>query len=516
MQISFDGQILAADTETRTIKGLVVPIAKVGNTSAGPVRFEFGAFGKIDPSQIVLNMEHDRTRPLGRGIAGSEEVTPAGVSMAFKIAPTSAGNDALVEASEGLRPAFSIEAAVNEYTIQRGVMVVSAANLEAVAHVTNPAFKDAQIASVAATEADDELDPETTEAEQAAEDEPQEIIVETENTAPAADEVTASAVVQAAAPVAFTKPRSPIVDGISYLDHSIKAAMGDDDSKMYVRAADDDTSTNTGLTLPQHLNEFVTNTISDRPAINAVRRESLVSSGMSFTIPKLGTAPTVADTDENASPSETGMTSDYLTVTVNKFAGRNDVSWELLDRSSPEFLSLLLSQMNDAYAKATDEALLAQFVAQGTQATATAASAVGFTSFIGTESAALYKNTKKKARNVVANTAVWGGLMGAVDGSNRPLFTAYNVQNAPGALNPGAAEGNVQGLSLYVDPYITATTWIDDSAFIIAPDCVSVYESPTTRLQVNLIETGQVRISLYGYMAIAVKQADGIRRFNLT
>ncbi len=515
MQISFDGQILAADTETRTIKGLVVPFAKVGNTSAGPVRFEFGAFGEIDASQIVLNMEHDRTRPLGRGIAGSEEITPAGVSMAFKIAPTSAGNDALVEASEGLRPAFSIEAAVNEYTIQRGVMVVSAANLEAVAHVTNPAFKDAQIATVAATEADDEIAPETTEAEQAAEDEPQELIVETENTAPAADEVTASAVVQAAAPVAFTKPRSPIVDGISYLDHSIKAAMGNDDSKMYVRAADDDTSTNTGLTLPSHLNEFVTNTISDRPAINAVRRESLVSSGMSFTIPKLGTAPTVADTDENASPSETGMTSDYLTISINKYAGRNDVSWELLDRSSPEFLSLLLTQMNDAYAKATDEALLAQFVAQGTASTGVAATAVGFTSFIGTESAALYQATKKKARNVVANTAVWGGLMGAVDGSNRPLYTAYNVQNAPGALTPGAAEGNVQGLSLYVDPYITATTWADDSAFIIAPDCVSVYESPTTRLQVNLLETGQVRIALYGYMAIAVKQADGIRRLNI-
>jgi len=514
MQISFDGQILAADTESRTIKGLVVPFAKVGNTSAGPVRFNFGAFGEIDASQIVLNMEHDRTRPLGRGIAGSEEITPAGVSMAFKIAPTGAGNDALVEASEGLRPAFSIEAKVNEYSIERGVMVVSSALLEAVAHVTNPAFKDAQIAQVAACDPMDEIAPQTTEAEIPAEDEPQETTVD-EVTTPVADEVTAAAVVQAAAPVAFTKPRSPIVDGISYLDHSIKAAMGDDDSKMYIRAADDDTSTNTGLTLPQHLNEFVTNTISDRPAINAVRRESLVSSGMSFTIPKLGTAPTVADTDENQSPSETGMTSDYLTVTVNKFAGRNDVSWELLDRSSPEFLSLLLSQMNDAYAKATDQALLAQFVAQGTASTGVAATAVGFTSYVGTESAAVYKQTAKKARNVVANTAVWGGLMGAVDGSNRPLYTAYNVQNAPGALAPGAAEGNIQGLSLYVDPYITATTWADDSAFIIAPDCVSVYESPTTRLQVNLIETGQVRISLYGYMAIAVKQADGIRRLNI-
>jgi len=198
MLLNFEGQVLAANVETRTIKGLVVPFSKVGNTSAGPVRFQFGAFGEIDESKVVLNMEHDRTRPLGRGIAGSQEITPAGISMAFKIAPTGAGNDALVEASEGLRPAFSIEAKVNEYTIEKGVMVVASANLEAVAHVTNPAFKDAQILEVAATEET----PETTEAEIPAEDEPQENTVEKETTAPVADEVTAAAVVIAAAPVA--------------------------------------------------------------------------------------------------------------------------------------------------------------------------------------------------------------------------------------------------------------------------------------------------------------------------
>ena len=104
MQLSFEGQVLAANVETRTIRGMVVPFSRVGNTSAGPVRFEFGAFGDIDPSQIILNSEHDRTRPLGRGVAESLEVTPAGISMAFKIAPTNAGNDALVEAAEGLRP----------------------------------------------------------------------------------------------------------------------------------------------------------------------------------------------------------------------------------------------------------------------------------------------------------------------------------------------------------------------------------------------------------------------------
>jgi hypothetical protein len=84
MLLNYEGQVLAANIDTRTIKGLVVPFSKVGNTSAGPVRFEFGAFDDIDESQVVLNMEHDRTRPLGRGIAGSQEITPAGISMAFK------------------------------------------------------------------------------------------------------------------------------------------------------------------------------------------------------------------------------------------------------------------------------------------------------------------------------------------------------------------------------------------------------------------------------------------------
>jgi len=62
---------------------------------------------------------------------------------------------------------------------------------------------------------------------------------------------------------------------------------------------------------------------------------------MSFTVPRLYTiprnselAPTVADTDEGAAPSETGMTSTYDTVSINKFAGLNRISLELIDRSS--------------------------------------------------------------------------------------------------------------------------------------------------------------------------------------
>jgi HK97 family phage major capsid protein len=338
-----------------------------------------------------------------------------------------------------------------------------------------------------------------------------------EITNPVAEEVTAAAVVQAAAPVvAYTKPRSPIVDGVSYLEHSIKAAAGNDQSRVYVMAADDDTSTNTGLTLPSHMTEFVTNTIGDRPAIDAVSRQPLVSSGMSFTVPKLGTAPTVAATSEGSSPSETGMTSDYLTGTVVKYAGRNDVSWELIDRSTPEFYRELMIQMQNAYAKATDDAVLDALVAGGTAGSTQAGTAAGFIAFAGKESAAAFAGSKKKARNVVINTDWWGTLLGAVDSTGRPLFTASNAQNNPGVQSAGSIEGNIMGLNTYVDPYVAASGLVDDSAFIIAPEAVTWYEAPVTRLQVQLIETGQVRIGLYGYGCALVKQGDGVRRFNLT
>jgi len=510
MQINFDGQVLAADTETRTIKGLVVPFAKVGNTSAGPVRFEFGAFGDIDASQIVLNMEHDRTRPLGRGIAGSEEVTPAGVSMAFKIAPTGAGNDALVEASEGLRPAFSIEAKVNEYTIEKGVMVVASADLEAVAHVTNPAFKDAQILDVAATEET----PETTEAETPAEENPQEITVE-ETTAPVADEVTASAVVTAAAPVAYVKPRSPINSQASYLEHSIKAKMGSHDSAQYVMAADDSFSTNPAFTPVQYVNTVIDNSIGSRPAIDAIGSRAITASGMVISHPKITTNGTVADTNEGAGPSETGIVSSYVNLDVNKFAGMQRYSVELLERSSPDFFQAMVDNMTRAYNKATDAAVIAALTAGGTQATAQDADSDGIIGFVSSQAPAAYLATGELPSAYIAGTGQWSLLMGATDTTGRPIYNAYNPQNNGGVAGPQSLRGNVLGLDLYVDPNAVSTV-IDESAFIVTPSAVAIYESPILRMSTNVVTSGEIETALYGYLAVGVLTAGGVRRFNLT
>jgi HK97 family phage major capsid protein len=514
MQLNFEGQVLAASVETRTIRGLVVPFGVSGNTSAGPVRFEFGAFGDIDPSQIILNSEHDRTRPIGRGIGDSLEVSPAGISMAFKIAPTNAGDDALVEAAEGLRPAFSIEARVNEYTVDKGVMVVSSSLLEAVAHVTNPAFKDAQIASVAATEADNEIAPETTEAETPAEENPQETQVE-ETTAPVADEVTAAAVVHAAAPVAYVKPRSPINSQASYLEHSIKAKMGNHDSAQYVMAADDSFSTNPAFTPVQYVNSVIDTSIGSRPAIDAIGSRAITASGMVISHPKITTSGTVADTNEGAAPSETGIVSSYVNLDVNKFAGMQRYSVELLERSSPDFFQAMVDNMTRAYNKATDAAVIAALTAGGTQATAVAADSAGIISYVSKEAPAAYLATGELPSAYIAGTSQWSLLLGATDTTGRPIYNAYNPQNNGGVAGPQSLRGNVLGLDLYVDPNAVSTT-IDESAFIVTPSAVAIYESPILRMSTNVVSSGEIETMLYGYLACGVLVAGGVRRFNLT
>lgn len=507
MKINFDGKILAADVPNRTITGMVVPFGVSGNTSAGAVVFEFGSFQQFKAEEIILNKEHSRTDPLGRGIAGSEVITPAGISMSFKIAPTTAGTDALIEAAEGLRPAFSIEASADEYTIDKGVMRVSAATLQQVAHVTNPAFKSALISDVAASEEEEGDTPETTEA--AAEENQKETTMENETPEVEAAEVEAvTPVIQAAAPIR-TAPRSPIVNGASYLEHTIKAAMGNEDSRQYVRAADESTTTNTGLTLAPHLQEFISTTIDGRPTIDAISGGALPASGMSFTLPRLTQAPSVAVVAEEGNTFGTPMTSNFMTVNVSKFAGASIVSYELIDRSSPAFLTELLRELSSAYAKATDLAVVSALLSGGTDATAVAGSADGLQSFIATESAAAYAGSGNFARNLVANSTNWAAIMGYQDGADRPLYNAAAPQNAPGAVNGTSIVGNVLGTNLYVDPHIGAGA--DEGMILVAPEAATWYESPVRQVRAEAIGTGQIEISLYGYGAIALKKPLGIR-----
>ena len=510
-KLIIEASSIECSEERREISGKIVPMGtgEIGNTNMGGVVFEAGSIDIADVSKIKLLSQHDIKKPVGRMIAA--ETREDGIYATFKLSRSTGGNDALIQAQEGLVSGLSVGAEVIASKPSRdGHIVVTAAKLKEVSLVTEPAFKSAQVLEIAAEEnlPAEEIQPES------------EPIVKdtTQAEAPAVE----AAAVEAARPTvaaAFTvKERVAPITSAQYLEANIKAAMGDDEARRTVRAADDSTSTNTGLTLPQHLQQFTTTTFTGRPAFEAVTRQALPAEGMSFTIPKLGTAPTVADTNEGSAPSETGMTSTYDTVTVEKFAGLNRISWELIDRSSPAFMDLLMTELRKAYEKATDAALIAAFTASGTAATGVAATAAGLQSFISVESAAAYKATGGNfANKLVASTDQWAAINGYVDGASRPLYSAQGqTQNASGATVPTSVVGNVLGTSLIVDHNISVSGIVDESAFLVAPESVYVWESPTTQLRLNVLTSGELEVALYGYLAIGVlKGGVGVRRFNL-
>ena len=498
--------------ERREISGKIVPMGtgEVGNTNMGGVVFEAGSIEIDDPSKIKLLSQHDVKKPVGRMVSAT--VRPDGIYATFKLSRSSGGNDALIQAQEGLVSGLSVGAEVIASKPSRnGHIIVSAAKLKEVSLVTEPAFKSAQVLEIAAEESLPVEETKPTESEPQVED------ISTQAEAPAVE----AAAVEAARPTvaaAFTvRERTAPITSAQYLGASIKAAMGDDEARRIVLAADDSTSTNTGLTLPAHLNMFDTTTFSGRPAFDAVTRAGVVPQ-LSFTIPKMGTAPTTAVTAEGAAPSETGMTSTYDTVTAAKYSTLNRVSFELLDFSNPAFETLLLDEMRKGYEKATDNALIAYFTSAGTQATGVAATAAGLQSFIATQGPAAYKATGGDyANKLVASTDQWAAILGYADTTGRALFNAESPMNAQGNATINSVVGRVLGADLVVDHNIAVSGIVDESAFLVAPNSVYVWESPVTNLRLNVLTSGEIEINMYGYLAIHAKAAGaGIRRFNLS
>jgi HK97 family phage prohead protease/HK97 family phage major capsid protein len=506
--------------ERREISGKIVPMGsgEVGNTNLGGVVFEAGSIEIDDPSKIKLLSQHDMKKPVGRMVTAT--VRPDGIYATFKLSRSQAGSDAMIMASEGLVSGLSIGAEILASAPSRsGHTVVTAAKLKEVSLVTEPAFKSAQVLEIAAEEV---IPAEPTQPES-------EPVVE-ETTTPVEAPAVEAAAVEAARPTVaashYTKERTAPITSAQYLEASIKSALGDDEARRMVRSADDSTSTNTGLTLPQHLNSFVTDTFSGRPVFDAVTRNALIDSGMSFTVPRLytnatsaDTAPSVADVNEGATVTDVGMTSAYDTVSINKFAGLNRISWELIDRSSPSFMELLMAELRKAYEKATDTAVLTELISAGTTATGVAATAAGLQSFISVEGAAAYKGTGGDfANKLVANTDQWAAITGYADSTGRALYSAQGAtMNASGSAVASSVRGNILGTDLIVDHNIAASGVIDNSAFLIAPSSVYVWESPVTNLRLQVLSTGELEIALYGYLAVYVaKSGKGVRKFNLT
>jgi HK97 family phage prohead protease len=510
MKINFPITITAADTNKRTISGTIVSWNEKGITSAGATVFAKDSIDFSKPVKLLL--EHDKTRPLGKLI--DITANDQGISGVFKLAKTFAADDALEEAATGLRDGFSVGVMVDAWDNKDGAMVISKSSLAEVSLVSDPAIQSARVERVVATNTAENSEA-TAEDKTTQEDKVSDITSE----APIATEAVEAAksepvAVMATQPVAYTKPRSPIISKATYLEHSVRAALGNDDSKIYVRAADDTTSNNAGLIPTRQLTEII-NPLSnaDRPAVDSVSRGVLPDAGMSFEIPKISAVPVVQEESEADAIIETGMTNSFISIPVVKLAGGQTFSVELLDRSSPAFFDELVRQMEYAYIKAAEAQVLAALVG-GTDGGNRTLDAAGILDFVSDASVSIYKNTLGTATNILVSPEQFGAIMNLAD-NGRPIYqNLIGNQNQGGNLTGQSLGGNLLGLNLRVSRNLaTSAPTGDNSLIIVNPDSYTWYESARTRLQTNVALNGQIEVSYYGYGACATKVAAGAYRF---
>ena len=503
---------IECNEERREISGKIVPLGtgEVGNTNLGAYTFESGSIEVGDVSKIKLLSQHDMKKPIGRMIAA--ETRADGIYATFKLSRSTSGNDALVMAQEGLVTGLSIGAEIIASKPSRdGHTVVSAAKLKEVSLVTEPAFKSAQILEIAAEEI---IPVEETKTES-------ETVVE--ETTPVEATPVEAAAVEAARPtitaMAYSKPRFDF-SAPKQLEMTIKASLGSDEAREYVRAAAD-TTDNAGLIPTRQLTTVINGLANNtRSAIDAISTGALPDAGMSFEIPKITTLPTVAETAEAGGPSNTDQASSYVTVTVKKYAGQQQFSVELFDRSSPLFITELMNNMAAQYAAATDKAVYTALASGASADATTIASYPTATELLGVVSrgaASVYTNTQGFAKNILMNTSQWANLM-TLNDSGRPIYAAAQPQNAAGVVSPTSIRGNVMGLDLYVSANVPTAndTDKDDSILIINPTAYTWYESPQYQLRADVIASGEILVAMYGYGAIATKIGAGAFGVNKT
>jgi HK97 family phage prohead protease len=506
MKINFPIEITAADTNKRTLTGRIVSWNEEGSTSAGLTVFEKDSIDFSKPVKLLL--EHERTKPLGKLV--DITATEQGLEATFKLAKTFAADDALEEAATGLRDGFSVGVKINEWKNEDGVLRIQSSSLQEVSLVTEPAISSARVAEVAASETPENSEA-TAEETTTKENKVSEIISETP-IATEAVEATQAPVVTAQY-MAYTKPRVDAnVTAGQYVNAQIRAIQGDTDARDLVAALQIATTTeNTGMVPPNYLRDVIGIIDSSRPFIDSIERAPLPTTGLKIYTPVLGAQAIVGETAEGVEAASQDTAVTFQENTIVKFFGANRVNVELLDRSDPSFLDLLVRELAASYAQKTDAYALglARDTAVGSSGSSIyKAIADGIADSYGVMR---FTPNRLVVHPTAAGTISYADLLGAEDGNDRPLFAAAIPQNAGGLITQGSTQGTVAGLSLVVDPNYTG----DQFALVYPSAAMRFHESAQFELRANIVNTGQVEIGLYGYVCAVNRYPTAFRKLTV-
>ena len=484
----------AGEESPRTITGVAVPWDTPATVSSGErVMFKRGAFD-VNAKAPKLLEGHDMTQL--RGVVTEIVEADEGLLFTAKFAKTRAADEAIELVKAGAYDSVSVGAVPVKYKFDKsGTMVVSQANLVEISLVAQPAFADAVITEIAASQPEEE---------DAVEPQPNDI-PEEETMSQETPAVEASAEIVPTAPIVFAQAKREVKMPTA-TEYLAAAISGGDQwramSEVVRAAAPDIVTTDTPGVLPTPIVAPVYNNfLGIRPVIDAVGVKAMPAGGKVFIRPEVTTHTTIGASIGEQSPSQGTMVVFNNQVTKQIFGGYVNISEADIDWTDPAILQVVLDDMGRIYANATDNYAADQLAsgATVTQAFANASYAdpAYWQTWVATAAKTILNSSNGNLPgHLFVDPTWWAYLLSLSDTADRPLFPQVGPMNAYGNLGVNQYGGNAFGLQVVVDRNFAEGTIIvaDASGY-------ELFEQQKGAISIDSPSTLSRTIAFRGYFA---------------
>ena len=487
----------AGEDAPRTITGIAVPWDVVATVSGGEkVMFKRGAFDlNAKPARLLEN--HDG-RPIG--IVSELVDLDNGLGFSATFARSKAADDVVELIQMSAYDSVSVGAVPKKFKYDKnGVMIVSSATLSELSVVAVPAFADAIIDSIAASEPDPEVEEEATEPQPDTSLQEETMSQETpivEASVPDAiptSPIFASAKREIAMPTAAEYISAAFVGGDQWraMNETLRAAAPN------VVTSDIPGSLPIPLVQPTY-NNF----IGRRPVVDACIPKAMPQGGKVFIRPEVTTHTSIAvQSAENAAlQSGTFVVTDNQ-VTKAAYGGYVTLSEQSIDWSQPEIIGLLLDDMSRIYMNQTDNVAADALVAGATVTQnfddASYGDPATWADWVyGAAQTILSGSNGNLPTHLFVDPLMWRRLGRLCSTTGTPLFPQVGPMNAFGNLTPGQDNGYAFGLKVVVDRNFADNT-------LIAGDATGfeIFEQMKGALSIDVPSTMSRTIAFRGYFA---------------
>jgi uncharacterized protein len=478
--------------------GLAVPYGT--ETKIGGLRESFapGAFDVQDVIGKPLAYRHGE--PIGR-ITGAES-REDGLYIDFDIVNTAQGRDAAVlartDSIKGLSVGFiSARSAMSK---ARDMITHTAANLLEVSLTPYPAYATAGVSSIREEEGEPNMsETMDTEATVSVDQEAREAVAQLRET------------VKGIEARAFTaEPVHPLAAYRTFGEYSKAVLAGEIESRALT---DQITDNNPGVMPPTFIQDVKGIIDLGRRVITAMGTETAPAAGMEINWPYYAGDLTAIVSQQATEKDEVNSVRIDLakgTATLDTYSAASDISYQLLQRSSPAYLDAHNRIMAASYSAVTDRQFTDDLWNQGTGLQdydyAADTDGSGFRQAIFEASVTVEDATGAPASAVFVSTEVFKSIGGWSTFQPEP----YTVQNVSGVATASTLRVNVSGLQ------VIRAKWLDTGIAynaIVSNGAAAkwIEDGPRLATAENVGQLGR-DVAIYGYAASGVYLPAGVVR----